>query len=483
VPSHPFRTAWLALGFGALRADKPLRTVAIGSLLTFASAGALVMGVVWWSAVRADSATKDRLSQIVAYALEKSVEKIPYDQESVAYWNEAVVNTRNAFDEKWVDVNLGVWMYDYFKHDRVAVLDAKDHVLYAMADGKQVPAGDRVPDATIARLATQLRQEISAGALDAYEAGKIRIPRAEDIGIVEGRPAIVSVMVLVPHSGDVVQARGTEFLIASVRFLDSSFVADLGEAYLLDGVRFSRTGDVAPNEQSYPLKTRAGDVIGSFVWAPKLPGTNILWEVLPVLAGGLLGIGLAITFLIRRLRKTYTELVVSEAQAKHLAFHDTLTGLPNRAFFNDRLEEALADVRSGRAQLALMFLDLDRFKQVNDTLGHAAGDALICDLTMHLKATLKPGDVLARMGGDEFAIVMRDIKGRVEVEACAAISSPSSRGPSTCSAARRSSASASASRSHPSPGSTAWSLPARPTSPSTRPSGAGACISNSSATT
>jgi diguanylate cyclase (GGDEF)-like protein len=141
--------------------------------------------------------------------------------------------------------------------------------------------------------------------------------------------------------------------------------------------------------------------------------------VLPVLAAGLLGIGLAIAFLIRHLRLTYTELVISEAQAKHLAFHDALTGLPNRAFLNDRLEETLADVRRGRGQVqvALMFLDLDRFKQVNDSLGHAAGDALICGLTAHLKSTLKPGDVLARMGGDEFAIVMRDITCRTEVEA------------------------------------------------------------------
>jgi diguanylate cyclase (GGDEF)-like protein len=417
VPSHRSRAARLALAIGARDADRPLRALAIASVLTFVSAALLVMGMVWWSAQRADWATKDRLSQTVAYALKERAAKIPYDQESVALWNEAVVNTRNAFNEKWVDVNLGVWMYDYFKHDRVNILDAQDGVVYSMADGKQVRVVDRFPNEVVARLAAQLRKSIAAGALDIYDAGKSRIPRAEDVGIVDGRPAVVSVMPLVPHSAEITQVRGTEFLIASVRFLDSSFVADLADAYLLDGVRFSSAGDVASNEQSYPLTTRSGEVIGSFVWKPKLPGTSILWEVLPVLASGLIGIGLAIAFLIQRLRKTYTELVVSEAQAKHLAFHDTLTGLPNRAFLNDRLEEALGDVRSGRSQLALMFLDLDRFKQVNDTLGHAAGDALICDLTAHLKATLKPGDVLARMGGDEFAIVVRDIKGRLEVEA------------------------------------------------------------------
>lgn len=417
MPSHLSRAGRLALAIGAHRADKPLRALAVASVLTFVSAALLVLGMVWWSAKKADWATKDRLVQTVAYALEKSAAQIPYDQESVAFWNEAVINTRNAFNVTWVDVNLGVWMHDYFKHDRVNVLDTQNRIVYAMADGKQTGVNDHRPNSVIATLTAQLRESIAAGALDTYEAGNSRIPRVEDIGIVDGRPAIVSVMPLVPHSKDIVQARGTEFLIASVRFLDSSFVKDLAESYLLDGVRFSRAADVAPNEQSYPLKARSGEVIGSFVWTPKLPGTSILQEVLPVLTAGLLGIGLAITFLLRRLRKTYTELVVSEAQAKHLAFHDALTGLPNRAFFNDRFEEALRDVRSGRSQLALMFLDLDRFKQVNDTLGHAAGDALICDLAQQLKATLRPGDVLARMGGDEFAIIVRDIKGRIEVEA------------------------------------------------------------------
>ena len=410
-----FRAA-IAGPLGADDASRPMRFVAVASVITVLAAALLAMGMVWWSASRADQATMERLRQTVGFALRKNIAQISYDQESVANWNDAVINTRNTFDPAWVDVYLGAWMYDYFKHDRIEILDANNTMIYAMAAGGSVELGDRRPPNVVSRLASQLRTRIDYGALDAYEAHKTRIPRSDDLGFVDNRPAIVSVMPLVPHNQNISQGRGTEFLIASIRFLDQSFLTDLGDAYLLEGVHYSRGNDIAANEQSYPLRSAQGENIGSIVWTPKLPGQSILSEVMPVLATGLTCIGIAIAFLIYRLRRTYTELVISEAQATHLAFHDTLTGLPNRGFFKERLEDALLRVREGHEQLALIFLDLDRFKQVNDSFGHATGDALICELARHLKATLKPGDVLARMGGDEFAIVMRDVHSRAEVE-------------------------------------------------------------------
>jgi diguanylate cyclase (GGDEF)-like protein len=390
-----------------------LRALAVGSVLTLILTAILVTGVVLWSASRSDQVTKDWRLQLISDALETKLQKIPIDQESVANWDEAVTNTR-SFNREWVDVNLGVWMYDYFKHDRVYILGAQDRVLYAMADGKETSAGDGHPDDLVRQLATQLRFQIAS--TEPGSGTKKHIPRVHDLGFIEGRPALVSVMALVPHSGAVVQEPGTESLIASVRFLDASFLTEMSEDYILNGVRFSRTGDIAPNEQSYTFTNDAGITIGHFVWTPRLPGAKILSDVLPVLVAGLILLGLAIALLIQSLRRTYTELIASEAQAMHLAFHDTLTGLPNRAFLNDRLDEALAELRKGRGQIALMFLDLDRFKQVNDTLGHAAGDALIRELASNLNDTLRPGDVLARMGGDEFAIIMHDVADHMDVE-------------------------------------------------------------------
>ena len=108
-----------------------------------------------------------------------------------------------------------------------------------------------------------------------------------------------------------------------------------------------------------------------------------------------------------------------EEQLRHLAFHDPLTGLPNRALFEDRLSQALKRSRSssdGSGDLAVLFLDLDRFKVVNDTLGHSAGDGLLADVGGRLRANLDEQHTLARFGGDEFAVLLENVSGRREVE-------------------------------------------------------------------
>lgn len=113
-----------------------------------------------------------------------------------------------------------------------------------------------------------------------------------------------------------------------------------------------------------------------------------------------------------------TERKRLEEQLVHRAFHDPLTDLPNRALFLRRLDEEIAHAPDGHPPIAVLFLDLDRFKLINDTLGHEAGDQLLIAVAERLRSSVRPADTVARLGGDEFTILLEDI---VEDEAAAQV--------------------------------------------------------------
>ena len=99
----------------------------------------------------------------------------------------------------------------------------------------------------------------------------------------------------------------------------------------------------------------------------------------------------------------------AEARIHHMAHHDTLTGLPNRVLFNDRLEQAVSRTRAAGEMVSVLCLDLDHFKEVNDTLGHARGDQLLTQVASRIKSCISETDTFSRIGGDEFAILQSDI--------------------------------------------------------------------------
>ncbi len=163
-------------------------------------------------------------------------------------------------------------------------------------------------------------------------------------------------------------------------------------------------GGAVRGDEPYPtiegrLRTRSGEI------------RHILGSFVRIEVGG--------EACILALGSDISERKAFEEQLRHLAFHDPLTGMPNRALFEDRLAQALKRSKSGHGILAVLFLDLDRFKVVNDTLGHTAGDGLLSDVARRLRRNLADEHTLARFGGDEFALLMEDVRERREVQTTA----------------------------------------------------------------
>jgi diguanylate cyclase (GGDEF)-like protein len=135
-------------------------------------------------------------------------------------------------------------------------------------------------------------------------------------------------------------------------------------------------------------------------------GRSLSWTFQPMVGGG------AVVLL-----EDITERRTAEARISHLARYDELTGLPNRVNFRDEIERLLAVQQDAEQLSALMFIDLDQFKQVNDTLGHPCGDQLLCAVAGRLREMLRPEDFVARFGGDEFVVFQQNIKSNEDVAA------------------------------------------------------------------
>jgi diguanylate cyclase (GGDEF)-like protein/PAS domain S-box-containing protein len=118
-------------------------------------------------------------------------------------------------------------------------------------------------------------------------------------------------------------------------------------------------------------------------------------------------------------RKAETHLLEKHQQLDHLAHHDQLTGLPNRLYLQAHLPVAIEEAKKNHAVLAVLFLDLDRFKHVNDSRGHETGDKLLKTVAQRIRATMRTEDVVVRMGGDEFVVILKGVKSAEQVSEAA----------------------------------------------------------------
>jgi diguanylate cyclase (GGDEF)-like protein len=412
-----FDLAWLKLII-------PIGTIVVVAVIC------LVIAILT-SARRADEMAVKREQQLIQQAIVERSARMLRQVESVATTDRATQALREKFDPQWVDEHLGRWLENFFDHDLIVVVDASDRIEYARSR-----AGDDIASMPLPRALIAIRDFVR-GRTDAAPARALPVVAPQDAGKpsrsagwieqVTGKPAIV-MAVAIGSEKELAAGNAGAPIVLSVKFIDSALLQRMGQDLQLSGLRPAE--EVSQKADGYvtAIADPQGNPIARIAWNPSKPGGQVAGSVLPFIAVAIGGLAMLGGLILRHTRRTAQAIAAGETQLRHLALHDPVCGLPNRIYFGERLERLIGEVRRGGPSAAVFFIDLDHFKDVNDTLGHHIGDELILAVTQRLSHVMRGDDLVARLGGDEFAILticasdsysLQAIAGRIISAVCA----------------------------------------------------------------
>jgi diguanylate cyclase (GGDEF)-like protein len=357
-----------------------------------------------------DAVARDREQTVVSNGLTGMTEEIAHRVVAQTVWDEAVRRLDNRFDPAWAAENVGQFLSLTAGFDVSFVLDAGDRPVYAADGAKTVDAAmfRRFAPAAAAVLTRVRKAEASRpGGVRASPGPSDKPVQASTIAEVNGHLYILSVTLVQPDFGHARIQGARAPVVVTGMLLEAPFLEMFSTRYMLTNLHVHDSDSRAePGEAHVPLVSLEGAHVATLDWMPQTPGRTMLWQVGPPIVALVCLLSLAALLLYRRASRMAQGLVASEARATHLAFFDSLTGLPNRARFVERLETALDHLRRDpQATVAVHSIDIDRFKEINELHGHQVGDQLIQLVSRRLAALCRSTDTFARFGADEFAIV------------------------------------------------------------------------------
>ncbi|WNK68283.1 EAL domain-containing protein [Pantoea agglomerans] len=372
-------------------------------VLTFVGAGA----ALFIGTSLTNTEARHQQQRMIEASFSQSLNEHLRQLHSLSRWGPFEQHLAEGNSSRWLDENIGLWLYEMFGHQLILVLDQQNQIVRVWREGQPVSAPADDP----------LIGEVLQSPL-------VNDPARQDnadYARITNRAAALAV-------GNIQRDDNAlpRFRLVSLKFLDDGYLAGLAERNQLQGLHFSDGTPQPGTSPRYLLIAQAGEAVGYLNWIPSRPGAQMLRTIGPSTGLAVLAISLLCLYMVRRLwnssvnlSQSMLRLGASEAQAQHLAFHDVLTGLPNRALVEDRLTQALALATRHDQRVALLLIDLDRFKTINDTHGHHAGDELIIAVAQRLSNIVRASDTVGRIGGDEFIVVMPDVDNIGQVQSLA----------------------------------------------------------------
>ena len=321
-------------------------------------------------------------------------------------WDEAIIKLDNQYDPAWASQNIGASLGGALGYRIVFVLDGDDKPIYGHLNGADV-----APDsyARYAAPSARLVEAVRAIEADAAKVKKLRTVHRSRVELIGDEPVLITVSLVRPDLKAKTRGARAPLVVTGIP-VANGVVKAFSDRFLLHQARIEVvSADAVRTDGAQAVLGKVAD--GRRVvlrWEPRRPGAELLKSATPMLVTAVLAAVIGSLLLFRITRRAAKKLLLSEAEAKHLSLHDPLTGLANRTLFTDRLVHAHALLRRKPGHLAVLCIDLDRFKEVNDSYGHDAGDQLIREVARRLQGICRETDTICRLGGDEFAIIQPD---------------------------------------------------------------------------
>lgn len=365
--------------------------ILLSVLIVVMVAGGMVLSAIAEVSRHANQLDDDRSRQTTQGAVKTFLSQLGATLNDYAAWDDAVANVYAEDGMAWMVSNFGEMSANSALFDIALVVDGNRNVILAYQDGHpQSLSPHEFFDDALWMLLDEAK-------------GPEHSDRPEARGFVHSKKGIAAagIALIRMKSGELDQPPEKRRYLVFARHLDSQVEA-LAETYVIKGLHLAEPDFDAANYVA--IWDPAGQVLGKLAWPSRAPGDISYSEIRSkvMMAMSLFGFLLATTFAIGLIEMR--GLKSEEEAARLLAHTDRLSGLLNRAGLFMQLEEMIQEAKNTKSDVGLLYLDLDGFKEVNDAYGHGCGDDLIRSVSAGFRYLVPEGAVLARVGGDEFAI-------------------------------------------------------------------------------
>lgn len=369
-----------------------------------------------WSARISDASAKQSQTQLLSGALQLVTNDMAKAQSDIVAWDAAVhfVNPDN-FNHGWVFHNMTHWLYQNHGFTKSVIIDRDFSSRAVYAHDQDI---DWLTEDALAQLMPAIAKA-RARYITAYrklQSGLYSFEPAQldarysifETGIIalNGSPYLFSAAAITREVQSVTQVRQPPSVLVSLTPFNGDKLGEIADLARIDGFVLGKARSEKGNIGQFQLRAPTGEPVGVVAWEVARPGTEMLTRINPFLILAAFTIAVVVIVVVAFTWHMTRRLARSEAAAVHTARHDALSGLPNRSHFHSLLSDMLEAGQECGTNTAVIYIDLDHFKDINDTLGHSAGDMVIIAVARRLKRVLAAPGIVARISGDEFAMVI-----------------------------------------------------------------------------